>query len=254
MAQQEITGWTKEEYLEQKAKHPDSHEYRFEDFYCLCKIAYQPEDYEGPERYCKKYTLLKDEDEEGDRESFCRNHIGKSNGWQKGKEVIEEEGHNFDENHAKSLKHGMYAEDENLKENWSEADQTVYDQVMSWAEDFGFEEGSPAHMQLESLAMSKVRELRSEKYLNENGEVVEREQWNPETEQVEEWEEVHQLADHLRLKKKTILSMMKELGLTPKAQSQIGESDAKADEASAIAEITSEALDSEDEEYDPEKF
>jgi len=252
MAQEEITGWTKEDKLEAKAKHPDDHEYDFEEFYCLIQIRYQPEDYDGPPRYCSKYTKLnKNDDEDEDRYSHCYVHIGNED---KEYDPTPDEEYQFDDGNAANLQHGMYAEDENLKENWSEADQTVYDQVMSWAEDYGFEEGSPAYMQLESLAMSKVRELRSEKYLNENGEVVEREAWNPETEEVEEWEEVHELADHLRLKKQTILSMMKELGLTPKAAAQIGESDAKEDEADAIAEIASDALDSDESEYDPDKF
>jgi hypothetical protein len=251
MAKREITGWTKEDYLQYKHKeHPDDHEWDFEEFYCLNEIICQPEEYDGPTRYCKKYT--KPKDGEG-RYTSCNVHITVT-GDDRGIEPIRENDAMPEEGNSRALTHGMYAEDENLKENWSEADEKIYDKVMGWAEDFGFEEGGPAHTQLESLAMSKVRELRSEKYLNENGEVVEREAWNPETEQLEEWEEVHELADHLRLKKKTILSMMKELGLTPKAQSQIGESDAKADEANAVAELTSEAIDKENENYDPEQF
>ena len=248
MAKEEITGWGKEEYLQYKfEEHPDDHEWDFEDFYCLKQIIYQPEDYDGPTRYCQKYT--KPKDGEG-RYSKCYVHIGAENG---GTEAGLEAGEEFEENNAAALKHGMYAEDENLKANWSEADEAVFNKVMGWAEDYGFDEGSPEFMQLESLGLSKVRELRSEKYLNENGQVVEREQYNPETGEVQEWEEVHELADHVRLKKQTIIQMMKELGLTPKAKSQIGESDAKADEAGAVAEIVDQALDG-DEEYDPEMF
>lgn len=249
MAKRELTGWSREELEKERFEYPDDHDVDFEDMYCLKEIIYQPDHYDGPTRYCKKYTKNKPD---GSNYNHCEVHICSENGgWEKG---LEESDGEFEEGNSAAMKHGMYADDENLKENWSEADEKVYDKVMGWAEDFGFEEGSPAHTQLESLAMSKVRELRSEKYLNENGEVVEREAWNPETEQLEEWEEVHELADHLRLKKKTILAMMKELGLTPKAQSQIGESEANANEADAIAEIANEALDDEDTEYDPDQF
>lgn len=248
MASQKLTGWTKEEMLEKKYEHPDDHEYDFEEYYCLGKIRRQPEDYDGPQRFCKANTR-KHEDGDG-RYNRCRFHNGAAGGnWEKSLEAADQAG----EGNVRNMKHGMYAEDENLKENWSDADEKVYNKVMNWAEDYGFDEGSPEYMQLESLAMSKVRALRSEKYLNENGEVVEREQYDPETGQVETWEEVHDLSDNLRLKKQTILKMMKELGLTPKSRASMDESEAEAGAAEVMAEVASRALDGE-EEYDPNQF
>lgn len=249
MAKEELTGWTRSEKFQAKQDHPDDHDWNFDDFRCLSEITNQPEDYEGGQRFCKKYTLKKDGGES--RHNRCRNHNGAAHkDWESGIE----EADGAEEGNARALKHGMYAEDENFKANWSEADQTVYDKVMDWAEEYGFAEGSPEYMELESLALSKVRELSAEKYLNENGEVVEREQFNPETGEVEEWEEVHPLSDNLRLKKQTIIKMMKELGLTPKARSQIGESDANASAAEQLADVASSALDDDDQDYDPEQF
>lgn len=249
MASEKVTGWTKEEMLQKEYEHPDDHEWSFDKFYCCASIPRQPEDYDGPERFCKSYTR---KHEEGDgRYSRCRFHNGAAQGdWETSIEAMDQ----ASESNTRAMTHGMYAEDENLKENWSEADQILFDKVMGWAEDFGFEEGSPEYMQLESLGLSKVREMRSEKYLNENGEIVEREQFNPETGEVSEWEEVHPLSDNLRLKKQTILKMMKELGLTPKAQSLMDESESKASQADAVSELASSAIDKEDEEYDPDQF
>lgn len=252
MASQKVTGWTKAEYLKEKYEHPEDHEYTFEEFYCLAEIPRQPEDYDGPTRYCKANTRTKDD---GDgRHGRCRFHngaVGSGDGnWEKSLEAADQAG----EGNTRRMEHGMYAEDENLKENWSDADQKLFDRVMAWAEEYGFEEGSPEYEMLESLALSKVRELRSEKYLNEKGEVVEREQYDPETGTVETYEEVHSLSDNLRLKKQTILKMMKELGLTPKAKASMDESEAEAGAAEAMAEVASKALDGDGNDYDPEQF
>lgn len=244
MASQKVTGWTKEDRERERREHPDDHTWEFEEFYCLAEIPHQPDDYEGPTRYCANYTKRLEGE---DRRPRCRFHDAEKN-WEP------EDENPISEGEARHLKHGMYAEDENLKEDFSEADKKLFEKIMGWAEDFGFEAESPAYMQLESLALSKVREMRAEKYLNEEGELVEREAWNPEEETLETWEEVHPLADHLRLKKRTILDMMKELGLTPKSQASIDASEGSANASEAIAEIAEEALDSEEAEYDPEKF
>lgn len=159
-----------------------------------------------------------------------------------------------EEGNALNLKHGMYATDANLKEHWDEADEKLYEQIMGWAEDYGFEPGTPAHQELESLALSKVRTMRGEVYLAENGEVVTREQYNPETDTVEEWEEVHELSDNVRLKKQTILRMMSQLGLTPKSEASMGKDESEASAAEAVAGMAAEALDDSDADYDPEEF
>jgi len=251
MASDEVTGWLEQKVKRKRYEHPEDHEFDFEDFYCLADIPRQPEDYDGPQRVCGQYTKLCDEDAERDRYNRCKFHNGAAHGnWEKGIEDSDQ----FEEGNGAAITHGAYADDENLKDNWSDADAKIYERVMGWARDYGFEPGSPEYTQLETLAMSKVREMRSEKYLNENGEVVERQSYDPESGQVEEWEEVHELSDNLRLKKKTILDMMKELGLTPKAKSQIGESDSKGNAADALAEVASRALDADDAEYDPDKF
>lgn len=252
MASQKVTGWTNEQLMEEQAHFEGRHGYDFTDWFCLKQIPRQPDDYDGPDRYCKNPTSPKD-DEEG-RHPGCHWHKGVA-----GTEAAETaadhlEDDQFEEGNTAATTHGMYTEDENLKDDFSEADEELFDLIMGWAEDYGFGEGSPAYMELESLALSKVREMRAEKYLNENGELVEREQYNPEAERVETWEEVHPLSDHLRLKKKTILSIMKELGLTPKSEAQMGEAEANASASEAIGEVAAEALDSDENEYDPGEF
>jgi hypothetical protein len=148
----------------------------------------------------------------------------------------------------------MYAEDANLIEDFSDADEALFEQIMSWAEDYGFEEGSPAHVQLESLALSKVREMRGEVYLQENGEIVLEESFDPETGQKTEREETHPLKNDLRLQKQTIDKMLGSLGLTPKAESQMDLNDSGASAAEAVGEMAQNAIESEDGGYDADQF
>jgi len=134
MGNQQLTGWLKKQMLQKKHEHPDDHEWDFDEYYCAAEILNQPDPYTGPQRYCRGYTRKK-RDEDGNvvgRFNRCRKHNGAAHkNWQKGLEEADGAG----ENNVRAMKHGMYAEDTNLKENWSEADQNVFDQVMEWAED-----------------------------------------------------------------------------------------------------------------------
>lgn len=248
MASDELTGWTRAKVECRRQEHESKLDFQvdweFEEKYCLNEIARQPPEYDGPPRYCGNPTSLGDDDKDG-RRPRCRFHDGYKDIDQHGQD-------NFKEGNAKAMKHGMYAEDSNLKDDFSEADQKLFEQIMEWAESYGFEEGSPAYMQLETLALSKVREMRSEKYLQENGEIQVEEHWNPEKEEMVENEETHPLKNDLRLQKQTILKMLDSLGLTPKSASQMDRNESSADESDAIAEMAKEALD--EGEYDPDQF
>jgi hypothetical protein len=251
MAKRELTGITQEEIYEQKAdflqRHPDKTEEDFENWRCLRKINFQPDFYDGEQRFCPKYTL---KGENGERSTFCDTHGGwedTSHLAEAGKETRAKEGN------TKAVKHGMYAEDSGLKDEFSETDEQLYDMIMSWAESRGWEKGSPEYLLLEDFALSKVREMRAEKYLNENGEIVERREFIEALGEFETYEETHELKGDLRLQKKTVLDMMKELGLTPKAKSQMDSSKTEASAMEQIADVASEAIGN-DEQYDPERF
>ena len=248
MASGELTGWTYPRVLERKEEfqeQPMSDEYDFEETFCLTEIGKQPDEYDGPQRFCGNYTLT-DDSKEG-RSPTCEFH----GGWRTN---ISKEEVQFEEGNIIGIKHGMYAEEANLKKDFSEADEKLFDLIMGWAEDYGFEEDSPEYIILEDLALSKVREMRSEVYLNENGEIITRESFDPVTGERVEEEDTHPLKNDLRLQKKTILDMMKELGLTPKAKAQMDSAETGANALEDIANIADSALDDDDEEYDPERF
>lgn len=252
MATEEVTGWTYAEMLDAKEEFENrdsfvAKRYSFEESYCLREIAFQPEDYDGPQRFCSKYTLVDRTYEE--RSPQCEFHGGWNDASAKGSRE-----NRLEEDNTRALKHGMYAEDSGLKEEFTEADDKLYETIMGWAEDYGFEEGSPEYSVLEDLALSKVREMRGEVYLHENGEIVTREQFDPTTGEKITEEDTHPLKNDIRLQKKTILDMMKELGLTPKAKSHMDSEQSGANALENITEIANSALDDEDAEYDPEQF
>jgi len=247
MAAGEVTGWDYPHLLERKKEfkeQPAANEWAFEEAFCLVEIGKQPEWYAGPQRFCGHYTLKNDDETE--RSPQCRMH----GGWK----YQGSPPRKLEEGNTEAMKHGMYAEDANLKKEFTEADEKLYDLIMGWAEEYGFDEDSPEYVLLEDLALSKVREMRSEVYLNENGEIVTRETFDPNTGERITEEDTHPLKNDLRLQKKTVLDMMKELGLTPKAKSHMDTEQAEAGAIEDIANIAGSALDGDDEAYDPERF
>jgi hypothetical protein len=253
MAKTELTGITDEEVHRLRSEYVNKEsgntEQEFENRRCLSKIRYQPEDYDGPKRYCPKFTLKAD-DGSGERSTMCDTH----GGWLTTEPMHEAaEETQAEEGNTKGITHGMYAEDSGLKKEFSEADEKLYDLIMGWADTHGWEEGSPEYMLLEDFALTKVRSMRAEKYLNENGEIVERKEFIEALGQFETHEETHPLRGELRLQKKTAMDIQKELGLTPKAKSQMDTSESEASAMEQIADVAAEAIGG-DGEYDPEQF
>jgi hypothetical protein len=256
MAQGEVTGWTREEMLARKHEWekggtPPREKWDFEEAYCLVKIGKQPEDYDGPQRYCSQTTQISDD---GTRRSgACKFH----GLWKNNAEHLEE--HQFEEGNTAAIKHGMYADDERLKEVFTEADQQLYDFIMSWADAYGWpseEEDPSRYYLLERLAINAVRTERSERYLDEreNGVIQVKEVFDPKSGHLQEIEETHPLFDDIRKLQKLLLDIMKELGITPKERRKLDAQETEASAADQIAEIARDAVVSDEHEYDPAQF
>lgn len=255
----EIRGKTEEE-LERKAK--DYYEnvgisdnIPFEIAYCLTEIpeSRQPEDYEGPQRYCTQWAERNSENAEGpeDFHSSCRMHGGAAPKQDGTPENIEDlrENHN---NKPTYIKHGMYTAEEHLKEHFTEEDQKLFDRVMSWAEAYGFEEGTPEYDILEQTAVERVRGARSAKYVLEEQETQDSPVFDEEGNIVTHEDAENVLSEEHQRQRKLILKMMKELGLTPKERSNMDLQEAETNASEVVAEIARESL--EEGEYDPEEF
>lgn len=262
MAAEELTGGTPDEIKSLEGEYYNTPKYQnynipFEVAYCLNPIAKQPDDYEGPQRYCKRRAAKKDEDDYEGKETqkvahaiCCPFHGGDvSKAGHQGKHTLENPA-------TAAIKHGGYADDENLKMDFDDHEQDLYDEIMEdWPEIYNWPDRSedPARYRiLRRVAVNEVRALREEDYLDDS-EVVEIEDRDEQGIVVGTHDEENPLAREYRLLMSEVTNQMRELGLTPKERQKMDVMESEESANEAVTKIASDALDG-DEEYDPERF
>lgn len=261
MAAGELTGASPSEVKSMEGEYYNSpqylnHDIPFEVAYCLRKIGKQPDDYDGPQRFCKRRAAKKDDDDyEGsskDEAAFavcCHSHGGD----------LEKQGHQQEDHLGDSrtvaITHGMHAQDDNLKMNFDDAEQKLYDSIMEgWPEiyDWPSQEEDPARYRiLRRVAVNEVRSVRAEDYIDEEGEVHIKE--IPTENGVQEEEVENPISREYRLLMSEITNQLRELGLTPKERQKMDTLESQENKDDNLAEIADEAL-SGDADYDPEQF
>lgn len=261
MATEELTGATPVRLANMRVEHRDSplyknHNIPFDVAYCLTTIPKQPEDYDGGDRYCIQ-RAKKIEDFEGDPKtveaycSSCRFHGGRNGG--------ESPEDNLQDPRVANMRHGLYADDEHLRMDFNDPEQTLYDGIVEqWPDiyDWPAEDEDPArYLILRKVATNVVRSERAEDYIDDEGEVRITDVFNEEGHVIEpdgEHEE-NPLAREYRLLISEILNMLRELGLTPKARQQMDTMESSESRNDALADIANEALEGEHD-YNPEEF
>lgn len=253
MAQSKVTGATERELKTIRGKYYQTPLYKaqgldFEAAYCLTRIGKQPDEYTGETRWCTKRALWKDNRDEGKHPS-CAFHGGSND--------ADNHNDNLDDPGVAAIRHGMYAEDENLRADFSEDDERLYNSVLSWAEiyDFPARDEDPALYELlEMYAIEKVRSVRSYDYLYENGEVVTVPEYGPDGGIVGEREQENALSEAHRLQQKLLLDILKEMGMTPKAKNKMDALDSSTSAGEMLADVAKTAITGSDAEYDPDAF
>jgi hypothetical protein len=244
MAAGEITGRDEsgiDELREQYRQSPKFTEkgIPFDVAYCLNRIGKQPDEYDGPQRYCANRVARPDD---GSHAHCCNFHGGKKNPDTSQLEKLA------------ATKHGMYSTKEHLKEVFTEEDEALYEFVMGWADAYDWpsrEEDPSRYDDLETIAVNRVRVARSNKYILEEGELKRQEVYDENGNLIEQ-DDQHALSEDVRLKRKLILDVKKELGLTPKSRSRMNTDEKTAGAAEQIADVASEAVLGESGEYDPD--
>jgi len=256
MASKGVSGWTEEEVQERKEEYeaatkrwPAHNKGRpcFEDAYCLAKIPHQPDDYDGPTRYCMN-TRVK---ELGDSYR-CKYHGGNSN---------------IDELHPVSetaaITHGMHATREHLVEDFDEKDEALYDHIVdSYADAYDIDpESDPsAAYDLHRLAAEIVRAERGRGFMLDEGEVKEqtvrdekgRVVVDKDGEVVTEKSE-HYLAQMMHRQDKKISDLEKELRVSRRERMKGDNADEAIEGFKAFAEVGKTILDRESQEFDGEE-
>ncbi len=234
MASNEVTGKTKTELRDMRRAY--DHPYiDFEDKFCLAKIPRQPEDYNGPPRYCTSQNVKKN--------GRCKHHGGKN--------VPRLE--NLDK--LANLKHGMYAKDEHLRESMSNREEELYDWVLSWPYAYGIdleEDPSAAH-DFQTLAIEIVREARGKDYQLRHGEVTQKAVYLPDGQQIDSENVPEALTEVMQSQVRLIQKIKDSLGITRKQQMK----DEKAESASELMDDIVGVMGNlvgEKDGYDPDEF
>jgi hypothetical protein len=256
MAAGELTGADEQELRSLRGKYYNTplfleDDVPFQVAYCLTEIGKQPDEYDGPQRYCKRRVAKKDDFDCGPREPGAYAVSCPSHGGDIGKNPD-----NLENPATAAIKHGLQADDEHLEMDFNEAEQALFDSIMDgWPEiyDWPPQEEDPARYRiLRRVAVNEVRSIRTEDYLDDRGEFIVQE--IPTEFGVQKEEKENPLAREYRLLMSEVTDQMRELGLTPKERQKMDTMESAADKDDAISEIASDALHGEDQEYNPEDF
>jgi hypothetical protein len=257
MAVGEVTGADEEKLAEMESEYYtqplyQEHNVPFEVAYCLVEIGKQPEEYDGPQRYCMK-RVNKIDDYDGhkyDEEAFghcCRFHGG-----------VKQTGDvsHLDNPLTAAIKHGHHAEDEHLIMDFTDDEQELYDSIMNdWPEIYNWPDRSedPARYRiLRRVAVNEVRAIREEDYID-NHEVHQEPVFDEQGVEVGHKDAENPLSREYRLLMSEVTNQMKELGLTPKERQKMDTLEAREDKDSALTDIAGDAIGG-DGDYDPEQF
>ena len=238
MASKGVTGKTKEELAEMRAEFntkPRSEHYDFEECFCLAKIPRQPEDYDGPQRFCASRNVKKT--------GRCKFHLG----------YAELHPENLDK--LASLKHGMYATDEHLRQTMNEREEELYDWVLSWPEKYNIDleaDPSAAH-DFHTLAIEIVREARGKDYILRNSEIREKGVYLPDGTLVETEELPNTLNEAMASQVRLIQKIKDSLGITRKQQAKNEQVKNASEVMDGLVGAMSEMV-SDKEEYDPTAY
>lgn len=251
MATFEVSGYTEEEVEERKRKYLSVREKRgdadykptFEEAFCLAKIPKQPDDYDGPQRYCMSDNTM--------RNGRCKHHGGAVSG-------------NGNENLDKlaRMEHGMYATRDHLVEDFDDKDQALYDWIVdNYAEayDLDLENDPQAAYDMHRYAAEAVRaergrghlvqegEIHEEEKISEEGNIVRDEDGNIVTEKSE-----HYLAKMLHRQDNKLTNLARELGITRKERKKQETTTDAVDAIQSFSEVGKTLLGRSDKEFNPE--
>lgn len=248
MASGEITGASARDLSALRSEFRDTPVHRsgvaFSTAYCISEIGKQPDDYDGPQRYCRN-RAAKVEDEDGVEQyaPCCRFHGGRS--------------HNPDTADnlevCANLQHGYYAMEEHLLADLSEPERDAYNEIMSRGEEEGItrEDDFWSWETLQSLALNIVTDRRLRVIINEEG-VTRTVRIFQEGALVDEQEEEHHLLGTSLTQRRLIESLKDNLGLTRKHRDEMDAVEAGG-AITFLSEGMSDAVDS-GTEYDPEDW
>lgn len=242
MASGEVTGKTAEQVRKRRAEFQDlpaAEWYDFEERFCLAKIPRQPEDYDGPDRYCFNRKLDPDT-------YICKYHGGAGDPSKLDKYA--------------NLKHSMRATRETIMDTLDRdggtAEHDLYDWITeSWPEayDIDVSDDPVAEYEFHALALEIIRAERGEGYILGEGERGEKRVFSPTGEMYMD-DVPHYLADMIQRQRKLIMKMEDNLGISRKKRLANETAQDATDVFKSFAEVGASLINDADTEYDPDRF
>lgn len=238
MAKLEITGASPEELEDLREEYRETPQAArgvpFGDAYCLTKIQNQPDDYDGPERFCKTRTM-------NGRDDYCQFHE-----------------HYENLSPTANMTHGVTALRKHLVESFSEAEQEAYHEIREeWVDYYDLE--APGDIDtVESMAVSIIREFRADMVIEGGDGATDtplttiRNVFGPEGELVDQEDVPHYLLEERRSIRRLIERCKENLDITRKRRNKHEVEQDKSGQLEAISKSVDEAI--EGGEYDPDKY
>lgn len=243
MAKKTITGKPADEVARRRQEHdercPDAN---FDRKFCLAKIPHQPEDYDGPPRYCFNRRTHKIGDN-----WICKYHGGA--------------GQTHPENMEKlaGMKHGMDALRKHIRQDFDDKDLAIYNWVIDdypEAYDIDIEKSPADAYDIHRLAVEIVRAERGRGYLIGEGEVHEEEVRGEDGRVVVDdsgnvvtSKSQHYLARMLKDQDAKITKLQKELGITRKERQRVNQTDDAVEVMKNFTEVGAAIINRDEKEY-----
>lgn len=251
MASDELTGGTAADIADLKEEHQDtplcwSQGVEFVRAYCLSEIGKQPDDYDGPQRYCKNYVAKYTDDNGKERRKPCCDFHGGHSHTKKAEENLEK---------LANLSHGYYAMQEHLLEDLDDKERAAYDTIMEKGAEQGItrEDDFFSWESLQSLALNIVTDRRLRKIVNQEGVVREVNEYSAQGQLLDTQEEEHHLLSISQSQRRLIEKLKDNLGLTRKHQDEMDAMDGGGT-IQFLSEGMESALKDEEKEYDPDDW
>lgn len=258
MAQDTLTGLTEEELEDRRETYEDRRERRdetderppFEERFCLWKIPFQPDWYDGPPRYCMKVAT-----EEQPSRTTCDVHYTEGFAVPNTEDLTPR---------TAAITHGMNAKLENLRRDFSEEDKALYDWIVdSYAEAYDIDvENDPASAyDLHRLAAEVVRAERGRYHVLEEGEVHEKDRYSSEGQLIvdDRGEVVTEKSEHylhgmLSRQDKKLTELQRELLVSRKERARQGNAEEATEGIKKLGDIGEALIARSDNEYDAEEW
>ena len=243
MATAQVTGRTEAGLDDLRAEFNETKRadlYDFEDCFCLAKIPRQPEDYDGPDRYCVSRNVKKN--------GRCKFHGGAGHG---NPEKLDK---------YANLKHGMNATRQAILDTMTREGNEWQVELYEWvteewptAYDIDLSEDPNAEYEFHALALEIVRAERAEGWIFKEGEKGQKRVFAPTGEMY--YDDVpHYLADMIQRQRKLIMSMEDNLGISRKKRMQNEQAQDATDVMKSFAEVGASLISDTDAGYDPDEW